>query len=446
MTTRFRFFFFIFCVSVFLISAPLLLLYTMGWRFNWQHKQIEKVGVLILDAQPSHAELWLNDTKLPARRPLRLADLRPNNYQIRAIANGYFPWQKTIEIKSQESLLFYDIALFKKFTTLFSDCGELRALALSPNKKEITFLDGRSLWLEPVDGGGKQTLLANGLPIDEPVKITWSPDDNQILIGFGPMPQTRFWLIGKDKTSQELFNLTRQTMHESVFWGRDSSTLYALSNNSLLEINTESKTNRVIMEGIASGAWLDSDLYIIKNISGKSIVYKYQPLNILRPLNEVATLPFGYYSMSSARNNLLTILDENGKNIFLADLDDKKQPLLRLDGNDAIWGEGDKNNFLYYHDGAEISLFNPADKKTALLLRYSGGVKKVLPLPNLPYFIFQLNQDLNIAELDDRDTRQIFTLSSDIEVRDWFLDQPVKQVIGLAKQSEGWCVSNLELR
>lgn len=446
MTPRFRFFFFLFCVIAFLISAPLLLLYTMGWRYNWQRQQIEKVGVLILDAQPPETELWLNDAKQSTHRPLRLADLQPNNYQIRATAMGYFPWQKTVEVKSQESLLFYDITLFKKFTTLFSDCGGLRALALDNTKKELAFVDGRSLWLEPVESGGKQTLLADGLPIDEPVTLTWSPDNNQLLVSFGSLPQPRLWLISRNKTALELSSITKQARFENVFWGRDSGTLYAQTNDTLLEINTETKTNRPLLQGIVSAAWLDNSLYLTKNITGKSLVYKYQPLNILKPLQEIAALPFSSYSLHSIRHDLLTILDENGKNIYLVDLADKKQPLLRLDGRAAVWGEGDKNDYLYYHDGAEISLFDPGNKKTALLLRYSGGVKKVLPLPDLPYFLFQLNQDLNIAELDDRDTRQVFTLSANTELRDWFLDQPAKQIIGLAKQPEGWCLSSLEIR
>lgn len=418
----------------------------MSWRYNWQRQQIEKVGVLILDAQPPATELWLDDTKLSTRRPLRLADLQPNNYRIRATAADHFTWQKTVEVKSQESLLFYDIALFKKSTPLFSDCGELRAIAVSTSKKNIIFLDGRSLWLEPIDGGGKQTLLADGLPIDEPAELNWSPDDNQILASFGNAPQIHFWLINKNKTNQELSSITRQTRHDAAFWGRDSGTLYALTNGSILEIDSEAKTSRQIVDGVSAAAWLDNALYIIKNSYGKSVVYKYQPLNILKSLNEIAILPFGSYSLHSIRHNLLTVLDENGKNIYLADLNDKKQPLLRLDGYAAVWGEGTKNSYLYYHDGAEISLFDPVTKKTALLLRYSGGVKKILPLPNLPYFLFQLNQSLNVAELDDRDTRQIFSLISGMEIQDWFLDQPAKQILGLIKQQENWCISSLELR
>ena len=80
-------------IALFLTAAPIVVLYTSGYRYNWQKNKVEQVGVLMLDILPADAKLYLNNELLSDKRPLRLADLSPNYYQILAAKDGYHSWQ-----------------------------------------------------------------------------------------------------------------------------------------------------------------------------------------------------------------------------------------------------------------------------------------------------------------------------------------------------------------
>jgi hypothetical protein len=161
---------------------------------------------------------------------------------------------------------------------------------------------------------------------------------------------------------------------------------------------------------------------------------------------ELASLPPGDYRPISDKNNFLTLSETNTNSIYLVDLKDTKQPLLRLSGSQAVWGLGTKNNFLYYYDNSEVWIFDPETKQSSMLMRYNNDVKKILPIPNIPYFVIQLGNILQIVELDDRDTRQAQTIFTGREISNLNIDKKGKVIYFADKLKDATGIFSLEIQ
>ena len=305
-------------ILIFLLAAPIMIFYTAGYRYNWQKNKIEQDGVLIADVIPASAQFLLDGSALSETRPLRLPNLLPNNYVLQARKDGYFPWQKKLEIKSGQTVLFYDIMLFKKSLP--------------------------------------QLISADANPL-------------------APL---------KDK-----------------------------------ELAYQPKTEPLS--------------YFTQNSDEATLVLKNHFSPLLGSPQLIASLPLDSYLLQEGRDNYLLAISEEKDKIFLIKTDDKKTPPLELKGGSAIWGENSKNNYLSYYDNAEWWVFDPQTKKTEMIARYSGDLKKVLPLPNAPYFVFLTGNELRLTELDDRDERNTPTLYHGQEILNFWLDKEGKNVYFLDK-------------
>lgn len=346
-------------VAIFAVCAPLMIFYTMGYRYNWQRQRVEKVGVMIIDVKPSDANIMLNGQKITTSRPARLADLRPNYYQVRVEKSGYYSWQKNLEVKSQESVLLYDIVLFKE----------------------------------------RAPILINSLPND----LTYATENN-------------------------------------------TKNLYTLANGALMESEAVTGRAKKLDVNVTTFGVLDGDIYYTKNLGNKTLVYKYQSFNLFNHAVELASLPPGNYRLVSNKNGFLTLSETTANTIYLVNLTDTKQPLLRLSGNQAIWGLGTKNNYLYYYDNSEVWTFDPKTKQSSMLMRYNNDVRKILPIPNIPYFVIQLGNNLQIAELDDRDTRQAYTIFTGREINNLNIDKKGKELYFADKLKDTTGIFSLEIQ
>ncbi|MFH0780181.1 MAG: hypothetical protein V1928_05025, partial [Parcubacteria group bacterium] len=51
-------------IVLFLVAAPILILYTAGYRYNFKKNQVQKTGALVISTAPSGAEVTLNNEPL----------------------------------------------------------------------------------------------------------------------------------------------------------------------------------------------------------------------------------------------------------------------------------------------------------------------------------------------------------------------------------------------
>lgn len=439
MTLRERRLFYLIFILIFLIVAPILVLYTTGYRYNFQKRKIEQIGVLFLNTKPKEADLWLNNSPLSSNRPLRLSNLHPNYYLVRAEKEGYFTWQKNLEVKSKESTLAYDIALFKNTAPLLFQKGAVAGFQLSPSNSSLITIKNNTVWLYDLENDKEEMIGVLPFVINQPA-FQWSPNEEWVLIYDLAGQNCLIVEAGGQKKVRTWKNFDLGPLN-SLSWAKNSQSIYAaaeIENNNFYEINFLKNSKKMLAEKVATGKEINGEIYFIKNAEEKSILYRLRRSLLEKPLVELAVLPLADYKINDQKNDFLSLSDSQNQ-IYLIDLSDSQQPLLRLNGNKSVWGEGTKNNFLYYYDKSEVWILDPETKKSYMLGRYDEEITKVLPLYDIPYFLLQLNNRLLLGELDDRDKRQFFTLFEEKNLKDAVLDKTGKQIyfIDKLKNEEG---------
>jgi len=102
-----------FWVMLFLVAAPLTILYTAGYRYDFVNHAIRQTGVFSVDVQPKDASVFINNVPIKKTIPLRLTNRAPGNYLLRVSRDGYRDWEKTIIVDSNKTTFIRNISLFK---------------------------------------------------------------------------------------------------------------------------------------------------------------------------------------------------------------------------------------------------------------------------------------------------------------------------------------------
>jgi len=106
MSKRTRTILFVICVFFFLLAAPGLVLYSQGYRFDFEHKKLTQTGAFYCKVLPRGAEVYLDgklkDTTSFFTNALLIENLLPGSYEIEIKKDGYHPWQKTVQVSEKE--------------------------------------------------------------------------------------------------------------------------------------------------------------------------------------------------------------------------------------------------------------------------------------------------------------------------------------------------------
>ncbi|NBS68450.1 PEGA domain-containing protein [bacterium] len=91
--------FFLF-VGIFLVSAPLVVLYTAGYRFNRNNNTVLQTGTLAIASVPRGASTFINGEDIRDATPAVLQRLSTGTRTVRLVKEGYYPWERTVSVQS----------------------------------------------------------------------------------------------------------------------------------------------------------------------------------------------------------------------------------------------------------------------------------------------------------------------------------------------------------
>jgi hypothetical protein len=113
-------------IVVFLVSTPIVVLYTAGYRWNLKKQKIEKVGIVFLRSRPAGADIYLDGKLRREQTPARIRNLLPGGYKVTVSKKGYTSWSKQLSVESARTTFAERIALFRE--------GKAEPLALAPSQ------------------------------------------------------------------------------------------------------------------------------------------------------------------------------------------------------------------------------------------------------------------------------------------------------------------------
>ncbi len=190
MTRAARKIYFWLILSVFFIAMPVILLYTAGYRINWETKRLVSTGSLYLKSEPRTADVYIADQLREEKTPALLNNILPDTYKIKVSKPGYLSWEKELPVESKKTVFAQNIILFKEsLPELITEYpGELaesitgrlaidfgmEAKGYAWNEKEncLQYYNDFEIWIYWQESKSKELITRQSTKINE---VLWQP-------------------------------------------------------------------------------------------------------------------------------------------------------------------------------------------------------------------------------------------------------------------------------
>lgn len=185
MSVRSRQIIFLFLAAFFLISAPLIMIYAVGYRYNLTKKKLELTGALVLDSEPERARILINGVDAHKITPARFPRLLPDDYRVRMEKENYHAWEKTLTVTSKHTTFATDVLFFHSSAPENVSGEEIKKIRPAAPKTSDTYSYSGYLYsLTATSADTKLVRVAKGGPREEIAilknghyKFIPSPDD-----------------------------------------------------------------------------------------------------------------------------------------------------------------------------------------------------------------------------------------------------------------------------
>jgi hypothetical protein len=148
MTKKSRTILFYTFLFLFLLIAPISVLYSQGYRFDFTARQLVQTGGLYLRTDQRQAEIYINgkfETKTDFFSGSALiSNLLPEKYNIKIEKAGFFPWEKTLPVVEKQVTEAKFLILFPENPTFSPFLSGINKYWLSPDGKKMILYENSS--------------------------------------------------------------------------------------------------------------------------------------------------------------------------------------------------------------------------------------------------------------------------------------------------------------
>lgn len=434
MNRKTRSFLFLFLVLIFLIAAPSAVFYSQGYRLDLENLRVVQTGGFYFKVVPQNVSIVITPEN---RRKIIKSDtdfffgtsyirnLLPGKYNLTVAKEGYHSWYKSLKIKEKMVTEMKNITLIPKdldFTIIKKDVSNIFPLS---HRREIVIkeLVNDEEWqltlYDPVRSSSKQ-LISSKKVSGNPLSVFSSPRRDEFLIDMG----SHYLVIDSANETHYIINdITDPLLHP-----RKANSLIYLEDGNLSLYNYLDNTRSILAEEVETFGiredgdivWLSHNGLLFKNgdhIRNRSfLMNKESEYRILLPnLSEIAII----------RDNTFYFLNNGDfKEIFQS----YQKPVPSPDRRKLALYSNHEINVLYLDDTTEQP--NKKRWENSFLTRFSGRVDNVEWLNN-HHLIFNVEDEIKIIEIDDRDHINIIDVASLPDPKPYF-DRATNQLYVLS--------------
>ncbi len=240
-------------LAAFFVISPIIILYTAGYRYDWQNGLLKETGAISIDVEPADAVVYLNGIKLQDKMPIRLNNIAPAKYSLRITMPGYYDWLKEIEVKNKQTNYTKEISLIKKNKPEILINGKINNYAISHNGRFIIYNvqnnKNSNTWLW--DNNSRKTTLLSGLNSPEPADIHWAEKNNYVLIGDSALPYSRLVIINAENPSKQIDLVKNNASIKKFEWANTTDPqLYFSTKENIFTYSPTTAKSKIITKNI----------------------------------------------------------------------------------------------------------------------------------------------------------------------------------------------------
>ncbi len=423
MSLKFRRFLYLSFIILFFLLSGITIFYTAGYRYHLKKEKFQKNGGLFLEFKPHKTKIYINGKLKKTtgffENSFRLTELLPGEYTVKIDKEGYFPWEKTINIETEKINFIKNIILFKNTSLPQLEVeGEIDSFSLLPQNNLFLIkknLKNKYLSCQIYNLKNQKIVKSELLPFStDKINYSLSPQKNKILL----IAEGKHYIYNnKNNKIIELEKKFKKIKISDIRWSKNSDNLlFFINKNNIYEINlldytlqqitsfSENKENLFIKDFEV----IDNKIYLIKKtsqsfsleeINQESLRSKILLNNIGSDFKLVRS-PSVYLTLFNSKNNFFQIINTATKEIILEDK-----------GRNILWSEKlEKENYkITYNNDFEIFVFNVNENEKYLLTRAEKTINQICWYPDYNHILFSHDYSINIIDLDKNNKKIINT-------------------------------------
>ncbi|MEK7615064.1 MAG: PEGA domain-containing protein [Patescibacteria group bacterium] len=436
--------------GVFLITAPLVVLHTAGYRYNIQNGKVLQTGILNIRSVPKGASVFIDGDLQNERTPSVIDNIGPGTHVVEVKKDGYSSWRKTLDVQSRQTTFIPSIVLF------LTEPGFPRAQdifstqpILHPATGHLAYLkennDQMEIWVHLSSVGDSQKI--GSFPIKKNVSptLSWSPNG-------------QYLLVTEEKTGRALRIFDIQTggqrlLPESSIFSfdvRDSQRGYlfdplSATGVSLMEFNLADGSQKTLPFHSDTTLSVGTDYYTVENnAENKSEVTIISRINPQGIATILAYLPVASYQFVTAPAPYLLLQDKTHNRLVLLDTKDTTQPIL-LQTNAKLW-DWSSSASLLFSDGFDIERYNPITHEHETITRFSQPIWALRWYPLGDELVYGTQDELSALELDRRGERNKTVLEKGLVAENIWFENEGNWVVTLGTKENGWQLMRRQLQ
>ena len=455
MTKKTRRILFFVLTILFLIIAPSVWFYSQGYRFDFETKKITQTGAFYFNVFPRNVEIYLtpldsnfflgNPKTTKERtdflfRSILIDNLLPKKYEVEIKKEGFHPWKKTLEIKEKIVTNAKNIVLIPKNPEPLLLSEGVQNFFVSPDSRKIILKEFETV--EKKDWSLKLLELERNLKIHlfnredisntkiSIIDLNFSSDSRKILLKTNLKKELKFFLIDLEKTPPRLISLDflGKEINNIFFHPINNQKLFILKNGSIFEADfIQEKISSIILENVIFFQIINRDIYYsldsqalakreeensFSATSKNKTGFLFKTDSSFSQKEKINKAPFPFEKNKNYKLYLFLdriFLQENNQKLYLFDSDSKnfihfaeanKKPKISPDLKKLSYFSNHEIEILFLKEEIDQPQKKAGEKQ--LIARFSEKIGNVFWL-TAHYLIFNVEDKIKIAEIDDRD-------------------------------------------
>jgi len=406
MTILHRRILYIIFIMLFFIITPAISFYAAGYSFDFNSGEVQRTGILIIKTDPKDALVNLGENQKfnwlynffyqgsELRTPQKLRNLLAGKYDITLTKDGYFQYQRDVEINSGETVILDNILLFKNAWPENLINQNIIKTKLSPDKNKLAIVSESELTILNLSDGNMDRMILDNNFSTQNFDILWAPSNKRLLLTRGNFPVFNIESKRQEMTIKEY---VVGDINEVVWDDFSDSEIYIKQNLGIYFFDLISKNKKLVLNKKTEKFLVkDSNIYIIEKVNNDNYLNIYRDNKVIK---SVSVPVVSMYEFTNLNNNFIYLHDQRHDILYIID------PWSIFPIQDAI--NGVKNfslineDKILYWNNYEIWQYNKNDKDKILITRVSENINKALWHPSQYNIIYNTSNGVNAIELED---------------------------------------------
>ncbi len=378
---------FYFFASAFLVSAPLVVLSTAGFRISLNNQRIQQTGALAVSTSPRGASVSVDGAVVSGKTPTVVQRISPNDVKVSLEKKGYIHFEETVHVNAGETTYITTLLYADEASETFLDLPQTFSVAESQDGRYIGSLSESKgkLQISLYDVAARFNRTFTVIPVVEKNAYTLSWLKNSVLA------------LKENGTPVRAFTANGEELTGAALQG-------ALANNAERITLKDNGSNIEVRSGSADGKL-------------------------------IGLLPLGTYTVLETDDDYALVKDSRDT-LYLISL--TSSLVTAMNGKGVLYDWLSSEHTLVWSDGLEVNMYNADKKEKTFVTRQSDPITALLWHPSGMAIILGGEKKITAIDTENTSTFRETPLVTDApgSISRVWLDDSGKNLFYLQKSGE----------